>query len=445
MDRFPLSYQQEFLRLVDHGDGMGPFGPMYTIVGGWRILGDVDAGTLQGALDDVVARHESLRTRIVTDEADPHQVVLPPSPAELVVCDLAGRDGGDREVAAEEFLNEIEAAEFPIDVLPHIRLVLGRFDSTDAVLVLVAHHTAVDGWSAQLVIRDLAACYAARRRGGEPDLPPVRQLRDYVAWQRASADGTAVAAARRFWRENLRGAQMVPIPTDKPRPEHGAFVTGWHRFLLEERFRTATLAVAAQTRSTPFMVLLAAYLTYLREQTGATDLVVPTFTPGRHPAWVQDTLGSFYNFLPLRTDIGGCASFRDVVARVRASCLATYAHEVPFLQLADEAPELMDSIMQPNAACCVFQVVQSPFMMNDEQVGDLRYRAMRRRLISAPVGSQLPDGLLWALELHAAGGIVGKIGYTTNVFVESTVAAMVDDFTRELDATITGPERRLAG
>ncbi len=440
-ETFPLSLQQEFLRQIDHGDGTGPFGPRYTIVGGWRILGELDVDILRGAMDDVVVRHESLRTSIVLGEGDPYQRVFPPCSPDLLVRDLAGGDREERDLAAETALNDIEAEEFGIEELPHIRMVLGRFDRNDAVLVLVAHHSAVDGWSAQLVMRDLAACYAARRERRAPDLPEVRQLREYVAWQRANADGAAVAAARRFWRENLRGAVMVAVPTDRPRSAAGGFVTGWHRFLLADEVRFAALTLAGQTRSTLFMVLLAAYLTYLRDQTGATDLVVPTFTPGRHPAWVQDTVGSFYNFLPLRTDIAGCASFRDVIARVRMSCLAAYAHEIPFLQLADEAPDLMAPVMECNAACCVLQVVQSPFMMNDEQVGDLRYRAMRRRLLSAPVGSQLPDGLLWSLEMHPTGGIVGKVGFTTNLFAESTVTEMVAEFRRTLRNTVVEPRK----
>ncbi|MDP9870281.1 MULTISPECIES: condensation domain-containing protein [Streptosporangium] len=439
-DRIPLSFQQEFLRMMDHGDGAGPYGPRYTIVGGWRITGELDLDSLRGALYDVVARHEALRTSVVLDDGEPYQRIFPPAWPDLLIHDLADRDRGDRDVVAEQFLNEIEAGEFGADEMPLMRGVLGRFDRRDAVFVFMAHHTAVDGWSAQIVMRDLAACYAARREHRAPDLPEVRQHREYVAWQHANTAAPAIVAAREFWRENLRGAQVVPIPTDRPR-EEGPFVTGWHRFLLEEEFRASAAALAAETRSSPFMVLLAAYLTYLREQTGQTDLVVPTFTPGRHPSWVQDTVGSFYNLLPLRTDISGCTSFREVIAKVRATCIATYTHEIPFLQLIEEAPDLMASVMEPNSAACVFQVVQSPFMMGGAQVGDLRFTAMRRRVLSAPVGSQLPDGALWTLELQPEGDIVGKIGFTSNLFDESTVTAMVSDFRRVLRETVTGPGR----
>ncbi|OKK01425.1 condensation domain-containing protein [Amycolatopsis sp. CB00013] len=435
--RFPLSLQQEFLSLVDHGDGMGPFGPMYTIVGGWRLLGELDVNALQGALDDLVARHEALRTRIVVNDGDLHQAVFLPSSADLVIRDIP--DAADRERAAEEFLNDVEAEEFPFDEMPRVRLILGRFDDRDAVLVLVAHHTAVDGWSAQLVIRDLTEFYGARRDQRAPDLPEVRQLHEYVAWQRENANGPAVVAARKFWREYLDGARMVAIPTDLPRAEERSFVTGWHRFLLEAEFRTSAEELAAETKSTVFMVLLAAYLVYLRDKTGETDLVVPTFTPGRTPAWIQNTVSSFYNFVPLRFDIAECVGIREVIAQVRASCLRAYAHELPFMQIIEEAPNLMDEVSKPDSASCVFQVVQSPFMMSDEQVvGDLRITAMRRRVLSAPVGSQLPDGALWALELHHDGDIVGKIGYTADLFVEDTIASWVTELRRVLADVLVG-------
>jgi hypothetical protein len=427
-DRIPLSLQQEFLKVVDHGDGMGPFGPRYTIVGGWRVNGELDPRALQGALDDVVARHETLHTRIVLDDGEPYQYVLPPVSPPLEVRDLEAADAGARDLRAEQFVNDIEAETFDRHEVPLLRGVLGRFDGRDAVLVLAAHHTAVDGWSVHLVVRDLAEFYAARCERRAADLPRARQYREYVAWQRAAADSPAAGAARAYWRENLRDAQIVTIPTDRPRVAGQRFVTGWYRFLIEDQLRSATLTLADRMRSSPFMILLAAYLVYLRETTGRTDLVVPTFTPGRSPAWVENIVGSFYNLMPLRIDIGGCAGFGDVIARTRAACLAAYSREIPFMQLADEAPELMAPALEPDAALCVFQVTQSPHVVRGEQVGGLRYTAMRRRVLSAPAGSQIPDGVLLGLEVHPLA-LIGSVGYTTNLFDERSVAAMAARFT----------------
>ncbi|MBB5870068.1 hypothetical protein F4553_003447 [Allocatelliglobosispora scoriae] len=423
--RIPLSLQQEFLRMIDHGDETGPFGSRYTIVGGWRILGPIDVDALQGALDDVVVRHESLRTVIVRDDGIPYQTVLPASSPTLTVRDLDW--DGDREVAEEDFLNAIEAEGFSIHEMPLLQAVLGRFDEESAVLALIAHHTAVDGWSIHRIIRDVAAYYVARRKGTEPVLPEVHQYREYVEWQQGTAESPALQASRDYWRDNLRGAQVTPIRSDLTRSEE-PFVTGWHRFLIEDEYLGSVNAVAVETRSSPFMVLLAVYLMYLNETTGRTDLVVPTFMPGRQPSWVEETVGSFYNFVPLRVDVAGASGLTEVISRVRKTCLSAYAHEIPFGQLLEEAPDVMTDALGANAAACAFQVTQSPFMMHDQPAADLRFTAIRRRVVSAPMGSQIPDGLLWGLEVHPDGGIVGSIGYTTNLFVEESVAAMADDF-----------------
>lgn len=426
-DRFPLSEHQDLLRSMDHGDGAGPFGPRYTIVGGWRVLGKLDTDILRRALLDVVERHESLRTTITLDPDQPFQTVHGARQPELEIHQLDAAEAG-RDDAVERFLNDIEARPYGLEQLPQLKAVLGRFDSADHILVLTAHHTAVDGWSVHRVMQDLATLYAARQAGRPADLPPARQYREYVAWQRDNADSAAVLAARAYWRETLRGSRFVGTPTDLPRSAD-PFVTGWHRFLLDQDYHDRIVQLAARTRSTPFMVLLAAYLLYLQELTGQSDLVVATFTPGRFPGWVQDIVGAFYNLIPLRTDLTGCTSFEDVIARVRTTCIGAYAHEIPFHYILDEVPDLMDGAIADHSAIAVFQVTQSPHMMlTGADVGDLTYLAIRKRLEPAAVGSQLPDGVLWGLEFSPEGEVLGSIGYTSNVLSEQAVLTMTADF-----------------
>src|SRR6266511_3327771 len=163
VDRIPLALQQDFLRMMDSGSESGPFGPRYTIVAGWRVLGEIDVDTVRRAAEDVVARHETLRTRIVLDDGDPYQHVLPPSPPEVLIRDLTEQGRGDRDLAVEELLNDIESGVSVPNETPRVKVALGRFDHRDSVLVFVAHHTVVDGASVHVLMRDFAACYAARR------------------------------------------------------------------------------------------------------------------------------------------------------------------------------------------------------------------------------------------------------------------------------------------
>jgi len=156
IDHVPLSATQEFLRMFDQGDEIGPFSSHYNLVMGWRVRGNLDLATLQNAFDDVVARHDSLRATIVRGEDTGYQEISPPMGAQVTVVDITGDGAEGRDRVAEEWLGDLEAAPYSVQELPHLRGVLGRFDDDDAVLALIAHHTASDGWSLQLIMRDIA-------------------------------------------------------------------------------------------------------------------------------------------------------------------------------------------------------------------------------------------------------------------------------------------------
>lgn len=431
--------------MFDEGDEEGPFGPRNHIVHGWRLRGAVDVGAMRVALDDVVLRNESLRTSIVRDGETRYQRVHPPGPVDLEPRDFSDVEPGTRDRVVAELLNEIEAGEVDSRRLPLVHATLGRFTDEDWILVLIVHHTGTDGWSMRLIIRELAACYATRRGFEIPDRPEPRQYREFTTWQRAGATGATTTAARAFWRETLRDALVFTFPTDRPRSEQsGESTSAVYRFSLDAELTSRTLDVARATRSTPFMVLLAVFELLIQDTTGRTDIVVPTFTPGRGEERFWHTVGTFFNFLPLRTDIAGCATFRDVVERTRATCVAGYSNEIPTTQIFEEAHDLMDHAMDENQATGVFQVFPFPFALDGEVVGDLEYAEVRRRLLSQPVGSDVPDGMLWTLNLDPAGDMLGAINYKSHQFDESTIARLVIEFGSILRQSVTAPDGPLA-
>ncbi|MBM2620127.1 condensation protein [Actinoplanes sp. LDG1-06] len=433
-----LSSQQRFLHLVDSGADSGPFGPRYTIVGGWRLTGPVRDDALRAALGDVVNRHEALRSRIVRDSTGAHQQVVSGVEPDLTVRTLRAGPAG-RDQRAEELLNEVEADDLPLGRMPVLRAVLARFDAGDAVLVLAAHHTAVDGWSMQVIARDLAACYAGRLDGAPSGLPAVRQYREYVGWQQRTAGTTANDAARRYWRDALDGAEMTPLSLDVPRSAQGENVTSWHRYAFGPGVNDAVNHLARTHRCSPFMVMLAAYALLLRDRTGRDDLVVPTFTPGRRPGWTAGMAGVFFNMLPVRVRLDGRPDTAALMARVRAACLAAYRHELPFIDVVREAPGLMGAVSGEWHSSCTFQLVQFPMTATGERVGDVAWKAMRRRLLSAVRGSQIPDGALWTVELDPAGA-VGGIGYGAAQFSPRTVQDLAAGYGRTLARILGGDD-----
>lgn len=444
--RRQLSANEDFLRAFDRGDDLGAFGPRCLIVAGWRLQGRLDMATLQLALNDVVARHEALRTAIIRDEGDPHARVYPPSPAELTVSDLSSAvDEASRERRAHEFLNEVEGGKCDLAQMPLLRAVLGRFDGDDAVLVLVTHHAVADAWSVHLIMGDVASCYATRRGLPAPELPEVRQYGEYVGWQQRTLEGEDAAIAREYWRAKLAGGKFLTLPTDRVRKLEVPPVYSVYRFLIDQQLISATAALAKSTRSSPFMVLYACFNLFLHRRTGVSDIIAPTLTSGRAEPEFQQTVGPFFNFVPIRTDTSDCVTFRDLMNRTRATLLEAYSYELPFREIAAQAePLLMQGpIMEINGVTTAFEVFQSPLTLQAELIGDVRYTGLRRRLVSASDTSEIPDGNLWDFDLDPAGDLVGLVKYNSLDFDESTIVAMVDEYRELLRASLKSPDSAL--
>lgn len=439
-EQIPLTAHQRFLCAFDTGTSEGPFGPRYHVVGAWRLRGALDLTALTAALRDVVARHEALRTVIVRDGGEPHQRIHPPCDPPLAVRELRGLAEEVREHRAEELLNEVEAGTNDIGEPPLLQAVVGRFDDRDAVLVLNAHHTAADAWSMDLILRDLLTCYLARKDGRAPEPTAVPQYRDYARYEEEAMAGPAAAAARAYWREKLAGARITALRTDRPRSTDAPKATSWHRFAVDPEVISAAVALAGELKSSPFMVLFAAYQVFLRKLTGVEDVVVPTFTPGRPGSRFHETVGSFINFLPLRTDLSGCPTFREAVRRTRATCLEAYAHDIPFVHLLGEAPALMSPVASDDLQVSAFQAISSPYLAVDERAGDLGYTKLWRRTVSQPVGSDVPDGILWTLHLGPGNETVGSLGFNSNRFDPGTMDELLAGYLRTLRAAVTAPD-----
>lgn len=440
-ERVPLSLNQEFVCLFDHDDEDAPFGSRYHIVEAWRVTGQVDTEVLHRALMDIVTRHEALRTVIVRDSDEKHQKVEPPHPPELLIRDLPA-DGTPRDEQAESLIRELEGGTIDPGHTPFLRAVLARFDDHDAVLALMTHHIATDGWSVRVIIRDLANRYAARKGHAVAELPDTPQYRELSAWQREiPADESG--AHRDYWREKLRGARISTIPTDFPRTASISQRTSAHRFAISADVISSVSRLASSARSTKTMVMLAAHALATARKTASCDVVIATFTPGRGGRLFQDTVGSFFNFIPLRIDIAGCETFREVLQRTRQTCLEAYSHDIPTLHIFAEAPELMRSAMSDNGAPVVFQVFPDPVLLDDDIPGGLKYMEITRKPRPQERTSAVPDGALWTLGNSTSGGIVGSIVYKRNLFHETTIAAMAAEFHDVLRAAVATPDALL--
>jgi condensation enzyme len=439
----PLTTSQQFLAMFDKGPDHGPFGPRHIMSYGARITGPVDSAALRDALHDVVVRHEALRTTIVRDVEPPYQQVLPPAAPQLAEYPLSP-DEGSRDTAAHEFFNRMETGPCPYDEQPLLRAALGRFDDEDSVLVLNAHHMVTDGWSLPIIMRDLTQFYAARRGFGEAKLPEMAQYREFAEWQKDELDGPALTKARAYWREQLAGAALVPLPTDRPRTD-AIGVYAVHRFLIDRELTSATWLLAKQLRCSPFMVLFAAYTLMMHKVTGVTDLTLPTMTSGRNDPRFTETVGPIFNFMPLRTDLSECRTFRDLLVRTRTTCLEMYSNEIPFSEAVGQAPHIVAAFEDLDKAMQAFQCFQFPAGADSTTVGDIRITEMRRRVLSAEHTSDIPDGAVWALDILPEGEIACGIKYNTNEFDEATVLGTAAEYRDILRAMVADVDAPLAG
>jgi hypothetical protein len=438
-----LSLNQEFLCALDHGETAGALSRWYTITYGLRLRGNLDAGALSAALDDVAARHEILRTALRRDDDGWHQHLHPPGPVRLQVRGVSSAGSADSaDRAAYDLLDEVEAEPFSHHEVPLLRAVLGRLGADDHVLALMTHHIASDAWSMQVIITDLAACYAARAAGRAPGLPGTRQYREFAAWQRAGEESWSGVASR-YWRERLLGARVHALAADRVLPEGAADPYSVHRFVIGRELTEAAARVARSTRSSLFVVLLAAYNLLARQLTGESDLVVPTFTAGRNEPRFAGVVGPLYNFLPIRTGLGGCGSFVDVIARTRASCLQAYANDIPFLLIQAQAGDLMGPCRDDHLAVCAFEMLPPPALAGIERAGDIRYSELRGRRTSRPVGASTPKGMLWALDHLRSGELAGLIRFSRDRFDEGTITRIATQYRQVLSASVAEPTAQL--
>jgi hypothetical protein len=437
--RYPLSANLELFCMFDKGDEQGALGPRHLMVTGWRVTGPVSEDTLTAALNAVVARHEMLRTEVARGGTDQYQEVHPPVPVELDVVDLPADTGRPRDELAEEFVNRVEGTTLSFTKLPHVKAVLGRFDPADAVLVLVAHHAASDGWTMTILVRDLAACYAAIEAGVPPDLPEPRQYRQFSAWQRQHLASPQADTSRRYWQQKLQHAELTAVPMDMVPPPGQISAYATHRFLLDARLTTDARALARTLRCSPFMVLLAAFEAVLYKLTGVRDLVAPTFTSGRGNQEYAETVGPFLNLIPVRTDLTECENFTALVTRTRSACLEAYSRELPFADIAEQAPDLTRPYAAGNLAVISFQLFQFPYTMNGQRVGSLELSEIRRRLLPCQASTDIPNGVLWTLDILPSGEIAGHIKFNKNEFLPATMIGIADDYQRILGNALAAP------
>lgn len=430
--RLPCSPAQEQLWFLEQVD---PGSPAHVIAGAVRFTGDLDIPVLSRCLDEIVRRHEVLRTNIVERAGTLYQVVSPPAPVPLPVRDI--RDAPDVERAIDDAGQREAATAFDLATAPMLRASLLRVDDRAHVLLVCVHRVACDGWSIGVIRAELAALYEAFRDGRPSPLPelPV-QYGDVAVWQRARLDSGELDAQREHWRAALAGAGELLLPTDKSRSAARTSRGDAVAFRLSPDLVASAGSVAAEAGATRFTVLLAAFAAVLSRWSGQDAVVIGSPVTGRFAAETEPMVGFFVNTLPLRLDLSGDPVFADLVAAAREECTAALANQdYPFDRMVtDIGAGRTDSLVPLVQVTLTLRTAPpAPLKLGRLIIEELPVRSVATKF---DLSLDLVPG--------ADGGIDGRLEFSTDLFARDTAARMADAFVRLLRHGLSRPDEAVS-
>ncbi|UFQ18667.1 MULTISPECIES: non-ribosomal peptide synthetase [Streptomyces] len=439
-ERLPLSFSQQRLWFLHKFEGHAATYNMPLVL---RLDGDLDIRALEETVNDIVTRHEILRTVYREVEGRPHQHILAPEKARtgLPVRQVAGQEGLAEAIDA--------AARHPFDIATEtpLKAALLRVGPAEHVLVLVLHHIAADGWSATPLAKDLATAYAARSRGEAPRWAPLPlQYADYALWQQEllgdDADPDSLFSKQyRYWSRQLaRLPETVTIPTDRPRPAELDRSGDLLEFTLDGTLHDGITGLARATGTTPFMVLQATMAALLTRLGVGTDIALGSGIAGRVDEHLNDLIGLFVNVQVMRTDTSGDPTFTELLGQARRTSLAAYTHQdIPFEALVEK--------LNPERSASVNPLFQIALILQNTEDTDFELPGLRVVTEGVGTGTSRYDLTLSLSETFedrtTPAGIHIAAEYSTELFDASTIEALIARWERLLAAAVRDPAQRI--
>ena len=431
----PLSFAQQRMWFMDQ---LQPGNPAYNRPTHIHLRGALNIAVLENSVNEIVRRHEILRTSFLATDGQPVQAVASSLTLSLPVIDLGSLPAYEQQAEVSRMVTEDAQHPFDLSRVPLLKVKLVHLGETEHLLVLTLHHIVFDGWSAGILIRELSTLYKALSAGEQPTLPELPiQFADFARWQRQRMQGGVLDAELAYWKTKLSGQlPLLELSTDRARPPAQTFRGARQHLSLPANVSASLKSLSQREGATLFMTLLAAFQALLHRYTGGEDIIVGVPIAGRNRLEVENLIGVFINTLALRTDLSGNPSFRQLLGRVRTTALEAYAHqELPFEKLVEELQPVRDLSRTP-----VFQVLFQLRNLPDESVEaneDLRMAAADFDSGSAKLDIALdivnkPEGLSCVIE------------YNTDLFDATTICRMAAHFEMLLRGIVADPAQRIA-
>jgi len=430
----PLSYAQQRLWFLDQLESGSP---VYNIALAMRLIGRLNLAALERTFDELVRRHDILRTTFPAQDGQPVQVISPTNRTPLLTKDLRGLPKEEREAEAHRIVTEEAQKPFDLALGPLLRISLLRLEEEEEIVQITIHHIISDGWSMKVIVDEVAALYEAFTSGRQSPLSELPiQYGDFTLWQRDWLESGVMEKQLSYWRRQLSGSlPTLSLPSDRPRPQLRTYDGATQSICLPGILSHSLKALSRREEVTLFMSLLAAYQTLLHRYTSQDDIIVGADIANRNIAGVEVLIGFFVNMLVMRADFSGDPTFPELLAKVREVALGAYANQdIPFEKLVEE--------LQPERNSSHTPLFQTAFVLQNVPIGSLNLTGLT--LVPMEIGQgKTPFDLVLSMA-EQDEDLTASLTYSTEMFDSTTIARMLRHFEILLSALVADPLRRLS-
>lgn len=430
---FPLSFAQERLWFLDQ---LQPGNPFYNVPVALHLTGRLDTRALQRTLDEIINRHESLRTSFPIVDGLPVQIISAARELTLSVVNISELPAGARDTEVLRLVDEEALRCFDLAQGPLLRLSLLKLGEEEHVAVFTMHHIISDGWSMEILVRETAILYEAFLRGDSSPLPELPiQYADYAVWQRQWLQGDLLQEQLSYWKRQLKGAPpLLELPTDRPRPPIQSYSGSTEFMMLSERLSERLKRIGRQEGMTLFMTMMAAFKVLLYRMSGQEDICVGTPIAGRTRSELEPLIGFFVNTLVMKSKLRAGDSFLEVMRQEKKAVLEAFAHQdVPFERIVEE--------VSPGRSLSYSPIFQVMFALKNEprealQLADTKLKPVGTGLRIAKFDLSLT--VLDSQELYVS------MEYNTDLFDAATIVRLLSNLHKLLRGICANPEQSIS-
>ncbi len=425
-----LSFAQQRLWFANQ---LRPGNPAYNIPAAVRLFGSLNVKALEKSLNEVVKRHEALRTTFTTVDEQPIQQIAPSLSLKIPVIYLIKLPNCEQEV--QKLALEEAQKPFALDKAPLLRVTLLQLAENDWVLLLTMHHIISDAWSIGLLVQEIATLYEAFSFGNSSPLPELSiQYAEFAVWQKQWLQGEVLETQLAYWKQQLANLPVLELPTDRPRPAIQTLRGAKESLVISKTTTEALKILSAKEGVTLFMTVLATFQILLHYRSAQDDIVIGTDVANRNHAETEGLIGFFINQLVLRSNLGGNPTFRELLGRVREITLGAYAHQdLPFEKLVEVFNPKRDLNRTP-----LFQV---KLVLQNVPIPPIELSGITLQPQEIESGMTKFDLTLFILETEQ--GLMAVLEYDADLFNPSTINGMLVHFEKLFSSIIAQPNSRI--